>query len=183
MNKIEPYNSWLPLEERAASETNPRHKKLLTEVRDHMENEIKGQLEPLMATLTEEPIYHFWGDNPSIIKGYDAIKSFYSSMFQTGGQQFEVVLDRIVVDDGAVITEGQVKNLQRGSGLKAMGITEIEGESVEDDHLFVTTAQLVTVWPADKNAKLVGEDIYFGENSINNIERVEQKDLPDYYVI
>ena len=183
MNKIEPHNSWLPLEERAAKETNPRHKKLLTEVRDHMENEIKGNLEPLMATLTSEPIYHFWGDNPSTIEGYDAVKGFYGAMFETGGQQFEVVLDKIVVDDGAVITEGQVKNLQKGTNLKAQGITEINGETIEDDSLFVTTAQLVTVWPADQDAKLVGEDIYFGEKSINNIERVTKEDLPDYYVI
>ena len=183
MNKIEPHQSWLPLEERAAKETNPRHKKLLTEVRDHMEHEIKGELEPLMATLTEEPIYHFWGDNPNIIQGYDAVKGFYQAMMSVGGQQFEVVVERIVVDDGAVITEGQVKNVQKGANLKAMGVEEVEGAPVEDDELFVTTAQLVTEWPADEKGKLVGEDIYFGENSANNIERITRDEIPDYYQI
>ena len=183
MNKIEPHQSWLALEKRAASETNPRHKKLLTEVRDHMEHEIKGEIEPLMATLTAEPIYHFWGNDPSIIQGYDAVKGFYEAMFSVGGQQFEVVVDRIVVDDGAVITEGQVKNVQKGATLKAMGVDEVNGAPVTEDDLFVTTAQLVTVWPADPAGKLVGEDSYFGESSAGNVERITRDELPDYYKI
>jgi limonene-1,2-epoxide hydrolase len=183
MHKIEPHQSWLALEQRAAKESNPRHKKLLTEVRDHMEHEIKGELEPLMATLTAEPIYHFWGNDPSIIQGYDDVKAFYQGMISAGGQQFEVVVERIVVDDGAVITEGQVKNVQKGATLKAMGIEEVDGSPVNADDLFVTTAQLVTVWPADPDGKLVGEDIYFGENSMNHIERISRDELPDYYQI
>ena len=181
MHKIEPHASWQALEQRAAQETNPRHKKLLTEVRDHMEAEIKGELEPLMATLTADPIYHFWGNEPSIIQGYDAVKGFYQAMISGGGQQFQVLVDRIVVDDGAVITEGQVKNVQKGANLRAMGIEEVDGKPVGTDELFVTTAQLVTVWPADPDGKLIGEDIYFGENSMNNVERITREDLPDYY--
>ena len=91
--------------------------------------------------------------------------------------------DRIVVDDGAVITEGQVKNVQKGATLKAMGVEEVNGTPVGEDELFVTSAQLVTVWPADPDGKLVGEDIYFGENSANNIERITRDELPDYYQI
>jgi len=41
----------------------------------------------------------------------------------------------------------------------------------------------VTVWPADEKGKLVGEDIYFGENSANNIERITRDEIPDYYQI
>ena len=108
MNKIEPHRSWLALEERAAQETNPRHKQLLTEVRNHMEHEIKGELDPLMATLTAEPIYHFWGNDPSIIQGYDAVKGFYQAMMATGGQQFEVVVEPLDGPADLVMTaEGQ----------------------------------------------------------------------------
>ena len=148
-----------------------------------MEHEIKGEIEPLMATLTAEPIYHFWGDNPSIIQGFDAVKSFYLAMFSTNGQQFEVVVQRIVVDDGAVITEGHVKNVLKGESLQALGVEEVSGTAVAANDLFLTTAQLVTVWPADSNGKLVGEDIYFGENSMNRVERISRDQLPDYYQV
>ena len=163
---INPHHSWLPLEERAAAEQNPRRKALVTAVRDHMEHEIKGELDPLMDTLTSHPIYHFWGQaQPSIIAGRDAVRAFYGGMFATGGQQFEVVVDKVVVSDNHVITEGQVKQVHQGASLTAMGIEQVDGEPVNDDDLFVATAQLVTLWPGDADAKLIGEDIYFGTNA------------------
>jgi len=96
-------------------------------------------------------------------------------------QQFEVVVERIVVDDGAVITEGQVKQVQRGATLLAMGVGELAGAPVSESDLFLTTAQLVTVWPSDPDGKLVGEDIYFGHDPFKNVERITRADLPDYY--
>lgn len=181
---INPHNSWLALEERAAAEDNPRKKALVTAVRDHMEHEIKGELDPLMDTLTTHPIYHFWGQaEPSVIEGRDEVRAFYSGMFATGGQQFEVVVDKVVVSDNHVITEGQVKQVHKGASLAAMGVTEVDGEPVADDDLFVATAQLVTLWPGDDENRLIGEDIYFGSNAFSEIERITRKQLPPYYRI
>ena len=181
---INPHNSWLALEERAAAEENPRRKALVTAVRNHMEYEIKGRLDPLMDTLTTHPIYHFWGQaEPSTIEGRDEVRAFYSGMFATGGQQFEVVVDKVVVSDNHVITEGQVKQVHKGASLAAMGIGEVDGEPVRDDDLFVATAQLVTLWPGDDEDKLVGEDIYFGSNALSEVRRVTKADLPPYYKI
>ena len=111
--KIDPHASWEPLRLQAEQTSNERHKKLLNGVADHMEAEIKGQLEPLMATLTAEPIYHFWrvSDVNMILNGYEEVSSFYTNMFATGGEQFEVVVERIIVDDVGIITEGQVLSL------------------------------------------------------------------------
>ncbi len=148
-----------------------------------MEHEIKGALEPLMATLTAEPIYHFWGNEPSVLDGREAVRAFYQGMIAMGGQQFEVVVQRIVVDDGAVVTEGQVKQVYKGAALKALGMDTVADEPVADDDLFMTTAQLVTVWPADAGGKLIGEDIYFGHDPFRHVERIGREDLPDYYQI
>ena len=181
---IEPHNSWLALEERAAAERNPRRKALLTAVRDHMEHEIKGELDPLMDTLTTHPVYHFWGQaEPSVIEGRDQVRAFYSGMFATGGQQFEVVVDKVVASDNHVITEGQVKQVHKGASLAAMGIGEVNGEPFQEDDLFVATAQLVTLWPGDDDDKLIGEDIYFGSNSFANLRRITRAELPPYYKI
>ena len=181
---INPHHSWLPLEERAAAEDDPRRKALVTAVRDHMEYEIKGELDPLMDTLTSNPIYHFWGQaEPSVIEGRDAVRAFYGGMFATGGQQFEVVVDKVVVSDNHVITEGQVKQVHKGASLTAMGIGEVDGEPVSDDDLFVATAQLVTLWPGDEHDKLIGEDIYFGSNALSEMRRITRDELPPYYKI
>ncbi len=185
MLKIDPHASWGVLRERAAATENPRHKKLLSEVADHMEAEIKGQLEPLMNTLTAEPVYHFWrADGQSmVLQGYDAVAGFYQAMFDNRGQQFQVVVERIVVDDGAVITEGQVKQVQSSAALQAQGINEVNGTAVTDHELWLTNAQLITVWPADDDAKLIGEDIYFGEDALSTLEPIARSELPNYFML
>jgi SnoaL-like protein len=181
--KFDPHSSWLPLRARAATTENPRHKKLLEEVANHMEAEINGRLEPLMATLTAQPIYHFWRVGPEnmVLKGYEAVAGFYSNMFNSGGEQFHVVLDRIIVDDGGVITEGQVRQVYKREALQAMGVTEANGHAITDHPLWLSNAQLITVWPADPQAKLVGEDIYFGEDPMTTLQPISAEELPDYY--
>ena len=82
-------------------------------------------------------------------------------MFATGGEQFEVVVERIIVDDVGVITEGQVKQVYTSESLRNMGLTSESIGGLEDHNLWLSNTQLVTVWPADPEAKLVGEDIYF----------------------
>ena len=81
--KIDPHASWKPLREHAETLASTRQKQLVSEVANHMEAEIKGQLEPLMATLTAEPVYHFWrvSDVNMILNGYEEVSNFYSNMF------------------------------------------------------------------------------------------------------
>lgn len=179
---INPHSSWQALDSAASLEPDPRISGLIREVARHMEAEIKGQLEPLMATLTLEPIYHFWGNgNPMVLQGRDAVAGFYSGMFSTGRQQFEVVVEKVIASQQNVVTEGHVKQVNRGRDLKAMGMTKVGEESIEEDDLWLSDAQLVTVWPADGKGKLVGEDIYFGANPMQTLRRISKADLPPYY--
>ncbi len=178
---IDPHKSWLALEARAAAETNELHRALITRVRDHMELEIRGDLDPLMDTLVAEPIYHFWNDNPFVLEGRAAVRAFYENMIAAGGNQFQVVVDRILVEDGGVVTEGQVRQVYRGPQVIAMGTAEIDGAPVTEDDLILTSTQLLTVWPAGADAKLVGEDIYLAHSPFRNARRITRDALPDYY--
>ena len=181
--KFDPHASWQPLRERAAATDNPRHKKLLEEVANHMEAEINGRLEPLMATLTAEPVYHFWRVGPEnmVLEGYDAVAGFYTNMFAGKGNQFQVVCERIIVDDGGVITEGQVRQVYKAADLSAMGVTEAAGEAIDAHDLWLSNAQLITVWPAAPDGRLVGEDIYFGADPMSTLTPIGADELPDYY--
>ena len=181
MAKINPLHSWLPLETRWRSEQDERIRTLLKAVRDHMEHEIKGNLEPLMATLTAHPIYHFWGNTPFVLQGREQVAGFYAQMIAAGGNQFEVVVDKIIADRTNVVTEGQVKQVQTGKELAATGRTEVNGAPFISSDLFLSTAQLVTVWPGDADGKLVGEDIYFGEAAMSRMEKITAADLPAGY--
>lgn len=185
MADFEPHNSWLALRDKAQNTANPLHRQLLEGVATHMEAEIKGQLEPLMATLTSEPVYHFWRVGPQnmVLSGYDEVAGFYSTMFANKGNQFQVVCERIIVDDTGVITEGQVRQVYQRDALKAMGVTQCGEQSIDASELWLSNAQLITVWPAADDGKLVGEDIYFGEDAMATLSPFRREDLPAHYVL
>ena len=77
-------------------------------------------------------------------------QGFYANMIASKTNQFQVVTERIFVDDGGVITEGQVKQVYSGPMVTAMGITELDGSPIAEGDLILTTTQLLTVWPAGK---------------------------------
>lgn len=169
---FDPDRSWEALERRMETETDPRRRALLAQVRDHMRTEIKGQLEPLMATLTDEPRYHFHGLGFDMgPKGREAVHDFYRDMIEGGGNRFMFDIQRIVVDDHAVVTEGFMRTSTRGADLLASGVTEVEGSPVESDADYIAESLILTVWPADDEGRLIGEDIWFGSPPNSNLRK------------
>jgi hypothetical protein len=170
---FDPEKTWLPLERRIESEREPRRRQLLVQVRDHMRSEIRGEFEALMATLVEEPRYHFWGvpveGGP---KGRAAVEAFYRQMIAGGGNWFHFDVRRIVVDDDAVVTEGRMRQCVPGAAVAASGVTEVEGEPVDLEAEYLAETQLLTVWPAAEDGRLVGEDIYFGSPPLALLTRI-----------
>ena len=101
----------------------------------------------------------------------------------TGGEQFEVVTKRIIVNDDGVITEGKVKQVYTKDNLKIMGLTADTFSKIDTSDLWLSNTQLITVWPSDPDLKLVGEDIYFGENPMETLKPISENEIPDYYKI
>lgn len=180
---FDPHSSWQPLRLAAEKNANSLHQSLLTEVANHMAAEIQAHHDELMATLTAHPIYHFWRVGPEnmVLDGRQAVSDFYQNMFSNNGQQFHVVLDNIMVDDSSVVTEGQVQQVYKRENLQAMGLTQGQDRPLSDSELWLSCAQLITVWPHDGNGKLVGEDIYFGEDAMTTLVPFDRSDLPEYY--
>ena len=171
--KLDPTKTWSAVEAAYEAEANPRYKQLLKHVRDHMKTEVCGEIEPLMDTLTGEPQYHIWGQGPDRgPKGRIAVRTFYESLIASGGNLFEFNVEKIMVDANTVVTEGRLRNTHAGDQLLAAGVPEVNGEPVESAAKYVSNAQLLTVWPADPNGKLIGEDIYFGSNPFDQLEKL-----------
>ena len=145
---FDPDQSWAPMEARIAKESDPRRRQLLEQVRDHMRTEISGDLVGLMATLVDEPRYHLWGvpveGGP---KGYAAVEEFYRQMIAGGGHRFHFVIERIVVDDDSVVTEGKIRQQMPGAAVVASGIEEVDGEPVDSDASYLSETQILTSWP------------------------------------
>ena len=80
-----------------------------------------------------------------------------------------------------MVTEGQVRSVYPTTALQSQGMTEINGVALTTSELWMSEAQLVTVWPNDGQGKLVGEDIYFGQSPLTTLRPIGTADLPAYF--
>jgi hypothetical protein len=132
-----------------------------------MRTEIRGELDGLMATLVDEPSYHFWGTpvegGP---KGRSAVEDFYRQMIDGGGNRFHFDIQRIVVDDESVVTEGKMRQRVPGAAIAASGVKEVAGEPVNPETSYLAETHILTVWPMSPDGRIIGEDIYFGSSPL-----------------
>ncbi len=178
MNKktsFHPERSWQALDDRIAKENDQERRSLLEQVRNHVRVEIGGDLEALMNTLDGNPVYHFWGfmGNGEALRGRDEVEAFYQEMIDGGGNRFELDIQRIVVDAGAVVTEGPMWMPMPGATLLAAGISEANGEPVDSDANYLAETQVLTVWPAGDDGRLKGEDIYMATQPLAKLHKLD----------
>ena len=157
--KIDPNNTWRKVEERLKHETRPRLRRNLETLLAHMKAETVGDLDGLMATITTrtEPRYHAFGTDEAVLnpKGRDAVRQFYTAFVASGAVKLELDVDRLVVDDDSVITEGTMKMAYPGNLLRLMG------HAVDDpDAFYLFRTRMCIVWPMDEDGLVIGEDTY-----------------------
>jgi hypothetical protein len=176
-HSFDPDHSWAALERRMETEPDPEIRALIGRVRDHMRTEIGGDLVGLMATLTDDPQYHLWGLPVEVgPKGRDAVESFYRNMIAGGGNRFEFSIQRIVADRGAVVTEGRMRQRIPGADVIASGVESVAGTPVDPEADYLAETQIITVWPATSDGRLLGEDIYMGSPPMTQLSRLDASD-------
>lgn len=168
--KLNPNKTWQLVEQRLESESDPIVKRNLQLVLDHMKSEAKGDIEGVVATLSEKPRYvtHDMPDAPPMNPDgdKDAVRAFYDlTIIQTGAHRLELDCDRVIADRDAVLTEGVMRMAYPGTTLAAMGI-----EVDDPDAYYLFQTRMGVVWPVDHEAgKLVGEETYTGTDGFDGI--------------
>jgi hypothetical protein len=168
---------WTSLEARQARTESPRQRQLLQCVIDHIKAEVAGSVDGLMATLVDDPQYHFWVNGRDVgPKGAAAVRAYYEQFVAGGGAVFESIKDRIVVDDDTISHEGRTRNLVSGA------IARARGYSVPDEagHYLVTFRNVVW-WSFDGAGLALGEDSYT-QLDPDAWERIPDAELPACYV-
>ncbi len=178
--KLNPNRTWNLVEARLAEETDPVLRENLELVLEHMKREAEGDIEGVVATLVEKPVYVAHdapGDpamNPSGSK--DAVRDFYDlTIVQTGAHRLELACDRVIVDRDSVFTEGIMRMAYPGRTVQAMGI-----EVDDPDAYYLYEARMGVVWPVDREArKLVGEESYTGGDGFAGIadRKIQEADI------
>jgi hypothetical protein len=157
MAVIDQSKTFQAIERRIARTTNPRHLLMLERLLIHAKGEAIANLDMVMSTLSSNPVYHSWNAPPALSpNGRNAVYKFYvEQVVEAGLYFFEFDIDRMVVDDDTIVTEGILKTLYIGSDAQAMGLP------VDNPNgFYVVKNRMMIVWPYDADGFITGEDSY-----------------------
>jgi len=144
---------------RLRTETNPKFRRMLEEVRYHNQVEAVGELEPVIERMSPDCVYHLYeaGQETVSIAGKDAVRrDFYENLMKVINPLLEWDAFRVFVDDAGVVTEGRLKAAVRGSYLIE------QGYEADPDGFYLRRAQHLVIWPFDDKLRSTGEIIYYG---------------------
>jgi hypothetical protein len=174
--KIEQKVTWRKVEERLARETNPKLRRNLETVLAHMKAEARGDLEGLMRTMAPDPSYTNYGPGPDTgPKGLAAVREFYKSFVESDCWRLCLDVDRLVVDEHCVVTEGLMRIAYPGRVLRGMGYA-----ADDPDAYYLYEAHMAIFWPMDEQGRVKGEDSYTSRDGFEGIleRKLRREDLP-----
>jgi hypothetical protein len=165
---------WALLTKRATEEVDPLRRAHLETVLRHLVVEVAGDLEATMSTLVPEPDYRVWGatdhDGP---KGQEAVRTMYRASFAKGKNRLEFAVDRVMVDDEAVVTEGMFRHAYTGATLVADGVAA----DLEPTARYLMEYRALVVWVMTPESLVSGEDTYKAEPT-RLVRRLAPGELP-----
>ena len=169
MKTVDSRNNWRLIDEMLETETDEWRRHMLLQLKEHVQAECGSDLEALLKTMSSEPRFHIWSANEdSGPKGFEALKQFYAGLIASKSNQFEYAVDRIVIGDDTLVTEGELYTPFSGAMLKQMGLPEVD----ENKH-YATSGRAVTFWPFEVDTgKIIGEDIYSLTTDISTAQEV-----------
>jgi hypothetical protein len=174
--RIDPTKTWRKVEERLARERDPRRRRNLETVLAHMKAEAEPDLEALMATVAGNASYRAWGTPDPLYspQGKDAVRDFYTAFVSSGAHRLELDVDRLVVDDDCVVTEGVMRIAYPGA------IVRLLGHDVDDpDAYYLFETRMAVLWPMDEHGLVLGEETYTGGDGFAGIaeRKLSREDL------
>ena len=170
------------MDAKIAGTTNERHRRNLETVREHMYREKLLDPEGVMATISPKANYKVWVDGVDVgPKGYEGIRQWYIDTNIRRHRTFVIQydLERIVVDDDVVVTEGQMNVVTDAEYAKSFGI------EVDPEDILLQSFRQVVFWPVDENSKLLGEDFYvIGQANKQSWRKLQPHEIPeDWYAL
>ncbi len=163
------------LEQRIAKTTNPRHLLMLNRLLQHARGEAELDVDLVMSTLCPNPRYVAWGAPADMSPaGRQAVQTFYEQTIVQGGQFFlEFDIDRIVVDDDTIVTEGDFRSLYYGADAAGRGFPIDDPEG-----FYLLSLRMLIVWPFDAEGFIIGEETYSAITTPDFLKKVETSEVP-----
>jgi hypothetical protein len=166
------------IEQRIAKTTNPRHLLMLNRLLQHATGEVTLDVDLVMSTLTADPRYIAWGAPEDMSPvGRQAVRTFYEDTIVKGGEFYlEFDMDRIVVDDDTIVTEGNYRSLYYGADAAKRGFP------VDDPGgFYLLSLRMLIVWPFDAEGFIKGEETYSAVTTPDFLQKVEATQVPQQF--
>ena len=175
---IDPTSGYRAVDARIARTTNPWHLKILGVLRDHLYAECTKDFPLLLSTLSGDPQYQFWIDSAGFgngPKGLAAVTAHYENLYVENRHVCDFRIDRIVVDDDCIVTEGWFDQVFPGPVLAARGAAIDDPQAV-----YALRMHLLILWPFGPDGLLVGEDSYANGSMYApaNIRKLTAAEIP-----
>lgn len=179
--RLDPNRTWLPVVDRLERERDPRRRRNLQLVLDHMRAEAAADIDGVLATLNSNPRYvsHRHPASPVLnVSGRDGVRAYYdATIVSTGAHRLEYTVARVLVDDDAVFTEGTLRMAYPGRTLLGMGIAVDDPEAY-----YLSEGWMGIMWPVDDaEGRLVGEESYSATDPFEGIaeRRIELDEIAE----
>ena len=177
MEHIDPSMGWRLVTARLERTENSRHRMMLDVVITHLKAEASLHLEGLLVGLAETPEYHMWGSGRDTgPKGLPAIRQYYTELVEARRGVLEYAIERIVVDDDCVVTEGFIRAYQTGAVARAFGY-----DVPKLDATYLVSYRALVLWPFNQEGELVGEDGY-GAVDATAFHEVKGGEIPNVFI-
>ena len=175
---IDPTKTFRLLEQRIAETTNPRHLLMLNRVLQHAMGEAKPDLDLVMSTLCPDPRYIAWGAPEDFSPvGRQAVRAFYDETIVKGGQFcLELDIDRIVVDDDTVVTEGNFRSISYGADAVKRGFPADDPAG-----FYLLQLRMLVVWPFDAEGFIKGEESYSAITTPDSFTKLDASQVPQAF--
>jgi hypothetical protein len=175
---IDPTKTYRLIEHRIAKTTNSRHLLMLNRLLQHAVGEAKLDLDLVMSTLCPNPRYIAWGAPADMSPvGREAVRTFYEDTIVKGGQAFlELDMDRIVVDDETIVTEGEFRSIYYGADAASRGFPADDPTA-----FYLLKLRMLIVWPFDAEGFIIGEESYSAITTPDFFTKLEASEVPQTF--
>jgi hypothetical protein len=179
--RLEPLRSLRPIDNLLGATSDPYHRRLLENFREHVIAEVVGDIDRIMATMAPHPVYHSYdsfGDSARadedfvIVNGRDETWALYREFIDSGRHVHELDSRRLAVSDWGIAGDGYLYLTERGANLVAEGVT-----GVDIGATYVAASRFAYFIPYE-DGLMAGEDIYRPRSNISYL-KVEPDEMLD----
>jgi len=102
------------------------------------------------------------GTTTAVFDGREAVAGFYRGMTEAGLNLIMPVWERMAVADWGLTFESELAHIVPGRALSILGVS---ASGLDLDATYVLTERVANIWPYDRDARLLGENVYIDVGS------------------